>query len=107
MEVVIGSWFDDESAEDTENAYFVMVDGIPASNEHDRTSVPLVDGLSSREEAEIYVEIVQHYIATFPSAEHRLRQLANRYSEDDAEVTDVGQDQIFLAKDVAPGKFEN
>jgi hypothetical protein len=77
MEVVIGSWFDDESEEDKENVYFVMVDGIPTSNEHDDTSVPLVDRLSSREEAEIFAEVFRHYITTFPGAAHRMRQLAD------------------------------
>jgi|ERR1700678_475834 hypothetical protein len=106
MQVEIESWCPEGEA-DTGNAYFVMVTGIPTSNEHDRTSVPLVDGLSSREEAEIYAEVFRHYIATFPSAEHRLRQLANRYSEDGADAIDAGRDQIHVAGDVAPRKFEN
>jgi|HubBroStandDraft_4_1064222.scaffolds.fasta_scaffold03536_6 hypothetical protein len=107
MQVEIEAWVPEDSEEDTENSYFVMVTGIPTSKEHDDTSVPLVDGLSSREEAEIYAEVFRHYIATFPNAEHRLRQLANRYAENEADETVAGQDQFLAQEDVARRKFEN
>ena len=69
--------------------YSVTVTGIPTFSERDRDFANLADEVPSREEAEIYAEVFQHYITNFPGAGHRLRQLANLPFEEEEEEEDV------------------
>ena len=77
MKVNIESWLHRGRGKERWHVYAVTVTDIPTRDEDEFDSWTVHGGGRSKVQAEIYGEVFQHYIDTFPGAEDRLRQAAN------------------------------
>jgi hypothetical protein len=89
MKVKVKSWFQRGRGKQRWNEYAVSVTDFPTSSEDDADYLRVIGGGRSKVEAEIFAEVFQHYIDTFPGAEERLRQAANsRFDGDDVPLVE-------------------
>lgn len=81
MKVKLDSWLHRGRGKQKWNEYAVTVTDITTSGEDLFDFCCVHRWGRSKVEAEIYAEVFQHYIDTFPGAAERLRQAANPESD--------------------------
>jgi len=97
MKVTITSWPDGRGKRKWTD-YVVGVEDIPISGDDDVEYLSVLGTGPSKAKAEIFAEVFQHYIDTFPGAEDRIRQAANALSDAGFPLDEVNR---FVVEDRA------